>query len=311
MKLYIKPCLGLITLLFLNCCRYYCGDDWYPCSDITFLESTRHPIRYDDFTHSVLFENGELIYIDYKSADNIWQTYDMAAICNSHAFKDIIYYDDYLLRRNYDQRSGPGITYPPRIFILSPTKCCIWDGGSQILGEFGNNGQGEEILAFALDADIDTDGTIFILDTDDSKVKKYTIDGVFSESWEVPGYCIRLKLYNDIVYVLDLLESRILKYNKAGDFLGPAIANSNFQNMIAFALVDSSIFWVADMYGSRLTNVTSSGEILGEKTDYCFYDAEFEFEEIFDIYGNPYFLRTLDYSSKSLTYFRVAKYFCP
>ena len=104
----------------------------------------------------------------------------------------------------------------------------------------------------------------------------------------------------------------ISKYGKSGEYFGPAIETDILHDITAFSLQSPDYFWVADMGGQRLVGITADGGY-AEKYSYCYFEAEFEFQEINDIYFYNYVvpdLVILDCGPNSIAKFTTVEYFC-
>ena len=241
----------------------------------------------DDFAESILFENGDFLVIEHDSPNNVGDIYNLSDLCGDENIRDIVFYDDYLGSRNYGDwfYSGGQAAYSDHIFIISATKCYDWQVGADISNTFGDTGQVGEIIVNAVDADIDTNANIYVLDSGDASVKKFSATGTHLLTWYIDEDVKRIKLFDDKVFILDSGNDRILKFSKEGVYLGLAIESGNFHNITAFAPASTDYFVVADMNGRRLVVIRADGTIDDEKYGCCFYDVEFDFLEINDIYA--------------------------
>ncbi|MCP4580118.1 MAG: hypothetical protein GY839_00760 [candidate division Zixibacteria bacterium] len=272
-----------------------------------------HPIKIDYYVNSIFFENGDLVLSDYRN--DILSTFSLNSICSDNDIKDIIYYDEYLGRRNnsVDIYDIDSISHDEFKLVLSNTACYRLDDSWDLELTFGNTGPDNEKLNNAIAADIDVYGRVYIADAGDNSIKIYNEEGEFITSWSDIGSPRKIKLFDDKVYILDSENDNIVKYTQDGDLIGNAIVSNTLQNITAFSIVNPGLFLVADLNGRRITFISSSGVIDEEKFDYCFYDIEFAFEDIRfvdypDSWHAPFIV--VDYGSNTVIEFYGGYYFC-
>ena len=130
--------------------------------------------------------------------------------------------------------------------------------------QWGNRGGGSYGFSYARGIAIDrATGAVVVADTDNSRIKKYTNDGVFE--WNVPGKAFQLDVGADgRVYFVDLATLRVNVLNANGSLAysfsrgaGPAFS---VPRGIGVDPVDNSI-WIADT--GRVRHYSNAGTYLG------------------------------------------------
>lgn len=300
--------LLFVILFLLSCTDYYCGDGEYVCRDIINTYPYSNPIKYDVYAEAILFESGDLVMhseYDYK----IQTSYQLKELCSVDTICDVAFYDDDLLYRNYSYGvRGVSPREDSCLIIVAPDKCFRWNWGEAIDLEFGNSGNADERLINAVSADINYLGHTYVLDTGDGSMKIYDYQGNFISRWDNINSPRQIKLYYGNIYILTEDGNRIEVYNGVGSLIGYAFENNSFQNINCFAIQDSGYYWVADLNGTRITRIDGRGNVLEEKSEYCFMDISLTFGKIIHL-SSAYGIDVLDFENNNIVDFGLKTWY--
>jgi hypothetical protein len=277
--------MALALLLTMIGCTGLCGSGKYRCSNIYYTNSSHHPIKSERSNHFILFENGDLLkYNGHLGSFNDSSVYSLREICDSDSIRDIRIYNDNLRCLNYNFCNSPELLPEEKYFILvvASNKCIKLDTTFNFSLAFGNSGSPDGILIDALMGDVDYRGISYIMDSGDSTIKTYNIDGSFLSCWSGLGCPSFIKIHDDVVYVFDKSEQVLKKFSYEGNYLGQVCSPNHIRDMIAFFYhLGSSDAWIADNSGKRIMLLRLSNCDSKEiKTNYCFKDQTFTFGSI-------------------------------
>jgi len=140
------------------------------------------------------------------------------------------------------------------------------------LTKWGSPGDAINQFNFPFGIAVDLDGFVYVADTNNERIVKFTSDGAFLTEWGSPDgqfinpYGIAVDLDGN-VYVVDTNNGRILKFTSDGAFLTKwrhtvAPDTLSFPHGIAVDL-DGNVY-VADTSNNRIVKFTSDGAFLKE-----------------------------------------------
>jgi hypothetical protein len=231
--------------------------------------------------------------------------YSITVICDSDSIKDIIFYNQMLAHTNYSTYHSEGLPVPNDFFILAitPNKCCKLDTNYQKIFEFGNLGPTDENLVNAVSVAIDLQGNSYIADIGDSSVKMYDATGRFQIRWANLGRPAHIELFDDVIFILDTMTGRISRYDMNGNHLGDIPGLSDFQDFVTFGFTYDGGIWVVDQHGTRISEVSFSGQLKEVKTGYCYEGVDYTFEYVTYIEGQPQVFIVADMGANRLLSF--------
>lgn len=138
-------------------------------------------------------------------------------------------------------------------------------------GTSGTTGNGE--FQFPYDIAIDSSGNVYVTDTYNHRIQKFTSSGTFISTWgsEGPGdgqfsYPIGIAIHGDDVYIVDDNNHRIQKFSTSGVFItkwgGVGSADGQFANPYGIAVDPSGDVYVADTFNQRIQKFSSTGTFI-------------------------------------------------
>lgn len=142
----------------------------------------------------------------------------------------------------------------------------------EFLLKWGMPGSGDGEFDLVWDVAVDASGNVYVADTFNHRIQKFTSTGTFLTKWGTPGSGdgefdgptgIALDASGN-VYVADEGNERIQKFTSNGAFLtawGP-IGIAGFQYNIGIAVDSDSNVYVADDYNRHIAKFTSNGVFL-------------------------------------------------
>ena len=120
---------------------------------------------------------------------------------------------------------------------------------------------------------VDDERNIYVADTGNSRIQKFTDNGEFLSSWETKGFengellsPVGIAIYENNVYVVDDKQNTVQKFDNDGNFilkwgeLGDE--NGEFNNPQGITIDSNGIVYVADSNNHRIQQFTSDGEFL-------------------------------------------------
>ena len=286
-KLALAGCIFSLLLVSCQCHRDFCGSGRYRCSHFFDTSPNIHPIKYEGLNEAILFENGDLVRYDEDFRSQV--KYSLSTICEVDSVRDVKFYNSLLTVINYSGQAPPHATPPsPEEYfnvVIAPDRYFKLDTGFRVIGEFGNQGSPGQVLVNATSAAFDMQGNCYIADPGDSSLKIYDPNGRYLRRLENLGRPIHVKLFDDVIFVLDHRWGRVCRFSMAGDFLGELPGLWGFQDVIAFGFTYKDVIWVVDHGGTRIGEVEFSGDVQEIKTDYCHNDVGYSFQRVTDFDG--------------------------
>ena len=147
------------------------------------------------------------------------------------------------------------------------------DAHSYIL-EWGTFGQFDNGQFFQLGSiSVDDDGNIYVTDSGNTRIQKFTSDGQFLETWGVNGIDngeftkpTGIATYENNVYVVDSEQARIQVFDSTGKFLQSwgefGSDHGEFFYPQGISISNDGVVYVADTKNHRIQQFTTDGEFL-------------------------------------------------
>ena len=144
---------------------------------------------------------------------------------------------------------------------------------SQVLqwGSFGQIDNGE---FFQLESiSVDDEGNVYVTDSGNARVQKFTSDGQFMGTWGVSGTDngefkkpTGIATYENNVYVVDTEQARIQVFDSTGKFLQSwgefGSDHGELKKPTGIAISNDGVVYVADTENHRIQQFTTDGEFL-------------------------------------------------
>jgi len=140
--------------------------------------------------------------------------------------------------------------------------------------EWGNYGNIDGGQFFQLESlSVDDEGNIYVTDSGNARIQKFTSDGQFLETWGVRGtdngefeYPTGIATYESNVYVVDREQHRIQVFDSTGKFLQSwgefGSEQGEFFYPHGIAISNDGVVYVADTKNHRIQQFTTDGEFL-------------------------------------------------
>ena len=120
---------------------------------------------------------------------------------------------------------------------------------------------------------VDDERNIYVTDTGNSRIQKFTNDGQFLSSWGINGVevgelqsPVGIAIYENNVYVVDEKQHTIQKFDNDGNFILKwgeiGDENGEFNKPQGITIDSNGIVYVADSKNHRIQQFTSDGEFL-------------------------------------------------
>lgn len=279
----------MLSIIFLGCGRYECGDGAYNCDRMFSTKPYATPLKYDYYNEVILLSDGNILgYYGREITGPV--LYDLKHICSTDTICDFEIYNYHILKKIYDSYSYYYIPDSSAyISVLSPNKCSKLAAWNSPLLEFGNTGPLENRINNAVSMAINRIGEIFIADSGDNSIKKYDSNGNLISRFDV-DYPTKIRAYEEKLYVMSNRENSITLYDFNGIEKTTSINLSSFNDVVAFDLYDTDNLILVDQGGSRISLIYYSGKIVEDKYGYCFLDVNFSFGNITDVdFDDPFF----------------------
>ncbi|TAK33736.1 MAG: hypothetical protein EPO21_11990 [Chloroflexota bacterium] len=189
-------------------------------------------------------------------------------------------------------------------------------GGYVLLTTWGSSGSGQGQINRPYGIAVDVAGNVYIADTSNNRVQKFSSTGAFLAAWGSPGsgegqlnrpYGIAVDAAGN-VYVADSGNNRIQKFSSAGTFLstwgsyGSGVGQLSWPAEVALDAAGN--VYVAEMYNHRVQKFTNTGAFLTAWGSYGTGDGQFEYpygiavDAAGDVYvGDIYNYRVQKFSS--------------
>ena len=131
---------------------------------------------------------------------------------------------------------------------------------------------------------VDDKRNIYVVDTGNSRIQKFTHEGQFLSSWGTNGIengelqsPVGIAIYENNVYVVDEKQNTVQKFDNDGNFIlkwgGAGNENGEFNKPRGITIDSSGIVYVADSKNHRIQTFTSDGEFLSSFGKYGFGDG--------------------------------------
>jgi len=131
---------------------------------------------------------------------------------------------------------------------------------------------------------VDDERNIYVADTGNSRIQKFTHEGQFLSSWGTNGVengelqsPVGIAIYENNVYVVDEKQNTVQKFDNDGNFIlkWGELGNENgeFNKPRGITIDSSGIVYVADSKNHRIQTFTSDGEFLSSFGKYGFGDG--------------------------------------
>jgi len=144
---------------------------------------------------------------------------------------------------------------------------------------------------------VDDERNIYVADTGNSRIQKFTSDGEFLSSWGTNGFengelqsPVGIAIYENNVYVVDEMQNTIQKFDNDGNFIlkwgGHGSENGQFIEPQGITINSSGIVYVADSMNHRIQTFTSDGEFLSSFGKYGFGDGNLKIPVDVAVYGD-------------------------
>ena len=147
------------------------------------------------------------------------------------------------------------------------------DAHSHIL-EWGTFGQFDDGQFFQLESiSVDDEGNIYVTDSGNARVQKFTSDGQFLETWGIRGTDngefekpTGIATHENNVYVVDSEQARIQVFDSTGKFLQSwgefGSEQGEFFYPHGISISNDGVVYVADTKNHRIQQFTTDGEFL-------------------------------------------------
>ena len=144
---------------------------------------------------------------------------------------------------------------------------------------------------------VDDEGNIYVVDTGNSRIQKFTDNGEFLSSWGTEGFedgqfqhSTGIVVYENNVYVVDGERDIVQKFDNDGNFIlkwgGTGNENGEFNEPQGITIDSNSIVYVADYKNHRIQQFTTDGEFLSSFGKYGFGDGKLKTPVDVAIYGD-------------------------
>ena len=146
----------------------------------------------------------------------------------------------------------------------------MFNTSGEYIREWGKKGIYKGEFSYPNDIDIDRDDYIYVADSNNNRIQKFTKDGKFTCKWgnlgKKPGELynpVGLLVVNRIVYVADKNNHRIQAFSNTGEYLshwgGIGSSDGKFYYPIGLASDNKNNIYAADSYNNRIQIFTESG----------------------------------------------------
>jgi len=144
---------------------------------------------------------------------------------------------------------------------------------------------------------VDDERNIYVADTGNSRIQKFTSDGEFLSSWGTNGFengelqsPVGIAIYENNVYVVDEMQNIIQKFDNDGNFIlkwgGLGSENGQFIEPQGITINSSGVVYVADSKNHRIQTFTSDGEFLSSFGKSGFGDGKLKNPVDVAVYGD-------------------------
>ena len=144
---------------------------------------------------------------------------------------------------------------------------------------------------------VDDERNIYVADTSNSRIQKFTSDGEFLSSWGTNGFengelqsPVGIAIYENNVYVVDEMQNTIQKFDNDGNFILKwgeyGNENGQFIEPQGITINSSGVVYVADSKNHRIQTFTSDGEFLSSFGNYGLADGKLKNPVDVAVYGD-------------------------
>jgi len=144
---------------------------------------------------------------------------------------------------------------------------------------------------------VDDERNIYVADTGNSRIQKFTHEGQFLSSWGTNGVengelqsPVGIAIYENNVYVVDDKQNTVQKFDNDGNFIlkwgGLGNENGEFNKPQGITIDSNGIIYVADSKNHRIQQFTSDGEFLSSFGKYGYGDGKLKIPVDVAIYGD-------------------------
>ncbi len=177
-----------------------------------------------------------------------------------------------------------------------------WAQDYVFVTKFGSPRTGDGEFNLPSGVAVDPDGNVYVGDTDNNRIQKFTSAGVFLSKWGSYGSGDGQFYYPEgvavdadgNVYVADTDNNRIQKFTSEGGFLtkwgSPGSGDGQFQWPLGVAVDSAGNVYVADEQNHRIQKFTTNGGFLAKWGSYGSGDGQFREPSgiALDVDGNVY-----------------------
>ena len=143
----------------------------------------------------------------------------------------------------------------------------------------------------------DDEGNIYVVDTGNSRIQKFTNNGEFLSSWGTEGFedgqfqhSTGIVIYENNVYVVDEELDIVQKFDNDGNFIlkwgGTGNENGEFNEPQGITIDSNGIVYVADSKNHRIQQFTTDGEFLSSFGKYGFGDGKLKIPVDVAVHGD-------------------------
>jgi sugar lactone lactonase YvrE len=161
------------------------------------------------------------------------------------------------------------------------------DGDYEFLAKWGSYGSGDSQFDHAVGIAVDGSGYVYVSDTENNRIQKFTSSGVFVTKWGSFGtgdgqlyypYGIAVDS-SGYIYVADSGNGRIQKFTADGTFVTKwgsiGSGDGQFLTPYGIAIDSSGNVYVSDMSNNRIEKFTGNGAFLAKWGSYGSEDGQF------------------------------------
>ena len=144
---------------------------------------------------------------------------------------------------------------------------------------------------------VDDKRNIYVVDTGNSRIQKFTHEGQFLSSWGTNGVengelqsPVGIAIYENNVYVVDEKQNTVQKFDNDGNFIlkwgERGNENGQFSSPQGITIDSSGIVYVADSKNHRIQQFTSDGEFLSSFGKFGYGDGKLKTPVDVAVYGD-------------------------
>lgn len=140
--------------------------------------------------------------------------------------------------------------------------------------KWGTDGSGDGEFHEPWDVAVDTFGNVYVADTWNDRIQKFSADGIFDTSWGESGsgegqlekpFGIAVDAFGN-VYVSDTMNNRVQKFSSTGDFIATwesfVTDEGTFDHPYGIAVDSAANVYIADTGNSRVLKFDADGGLL-------------------------------------------------